>query len=106
MLLSFSFVSESFAQSPKADTAKHPGENASHVYFIISAGDEINAFFNDRPIQVSTIEDFNNYIQTHVKSLKDSWVVVTGKPKTGTYDEVIKTLKRNKFKHITTNIKD
>ena len=105
-LLSFIIVRESFAQTSKSDTAKRSGEYAPHVYFIISAGDEITAFYHDKPIQVSKIEDFNNYIQTHIKTLKDSWVVVTGRPKTGTFDEVIKTLKRNKFKHISTNIKD
>jgi hypothetical protein len=106
MLVSFAFGWKAYAQTSKTDTAKQTGEYAAHVYFIISAGDEITAFYNDKPIQVSTIEDFNNYIQTHVKTIKDSWVVVTGKPKTGTFDEVIKTLKRNKFKHISTNIKD
>jgi len=36
--------------------------------------------------------------------LKDSYVVVTGKPKTGTYDAVLKTLSHYKFKHVSTNI--
>jgi hypothetical protein len=88
------------------DTAKQGNDYAPHVYFIITAGTEITAFFNDKPIQVSTIEDFNNYVQKNIKSLKDSWVVVTGKPKWGTFDEVMKTLKRNKFKHIAANIRD
>lgn len=104
VVIGLTLVQISFAQTQKTDTAKQ--SNAPHVYFIITAGEEINAFFNDKPVQVTTIEDFNNYIQTHAKNLRDSWVVVTGKPKTGTFDEVIKTLKRNKFKHITTNIKD
>ena len=92
------------ANAQKADTTKK--DNTPKVYFIITAGEKINAFFADKPLQVSTIEEFNDYIQTNVKSLRDSWVIVTGKPKTGTYDEVMKTLKRNRFKHISTNIKE
>jgi hypothetical protein len=90
----------------KIDSSKMARDNSPHVYFIITAGDKINAFYNDKPVQVSTIEEFNNYVQTYVKSMRDSWVTVTGKPKTGTFDEVMKTLKRNRFKHITTIIKD
>jgi hypothetical protein len=104
ILICLSLGRHSFAQTQKTDTAKQ--SNTPHVYFIITAGEEINAFFNDKPVQATTIEDFNTFIQTNAKNLRDSWVVVTGKPKTGTFDEVIKTLKRNKFKHITTNIKD
>jgi hypothetical protein len=88
----------------KADTAKQAKENSIHPYFIINAGTEITAFFNDKPVSVSSIEDFNNYVQVNAKNLKDAWAVVTGKPKTGTFDEVIKTLKRNRFKHISQNI--
>ncbi len=94
------------AQAQKVDTTKQANDYTPHVYFIISAGSEINAFFHDKPLQVSTMEDFNNYVQANIKTLRDSWVVVTGKPKSGTFDEVMKTLKRNKFKHISTNIKD
>jgi hypothetical protein len=96
----------SHAHGQKADTAGKGNEYAPHNYFIITAGTDISAFFKDKPIQVSTVEDFNSYVQSNIKTLKDSWVVVTGKPKSGTFDEVMKTLKRNKFKHISTNIKD
>ena len=104
MVLFLGLTNQSFAQ--KTDTTKHGKDNTAHIYFIISAGTEINAFFNDKPVQVSSISEFNDYVQTNVKSLRDSWVIVTGKPKTGTFDDVIKTLKRNRFKHISTNIKD
>lgn len=104
MVLFLGLINQSFAQ--KTDTAKHAKDNTPHIYFIISAGTEINAFFNDKPVQASSISEFNDYVQTNVKSLRDSWVIVSGKPKTGTFDDVIKTLKRNRFKHISTNIKD
>ena len=102
LLLSLVLIHHSFAQ--KADTTKQSQDNTPHIYFIISAGTDINAFYHDKPVEASTLEEFNNYVQANVKSLRDSWVIVTGKPKTGTYDEVLKTLKRNKFKHISTNI--
>jgi len=90
----------------KPDTSGKAKSSTPKVYFIINAGDKISAFYHDQPVQVETIDEFNTYIQTHVKTLKDSWVIVTGKPKNGTFDEVMKTLKRNKFKNISTNIKD
>jgi len=86
-----------------ADTAKSK-EYVVRNYFIISAGTVINAYFKDKPLEIETIDDFNNYIQKNVKVLKDSYVVVTGKPKTGTYDAVLKTLSHYKFKHVSTNI--
>ena len=92
--------------SQKTDTAKHKIDNTLHIYFIITAGDEIKAFYNDKPVEASTVEEFNTYVQSNVKSLVNSWVIVTGKPKTGTFDEVMKTLKHNRFKHISTNIKE
>ena len=102
--MSLGIIHHSYAQ--KTDTARQPKDNTPHIYFIITAGEKINAFFNDKPVQASSVEEFNSYVQANVKSLKDSWVIVTGKPKTGTFDEVMKTLKRNRFKHISTNIKD
>jgi hypothetical protein len=99
LLLSITLAHLSYAQ--KADTSGKP--NVAHVYFIITAGTDINAFFNDKPIQASTIDEFNSYVQANVKSLRDSWVIVTGTPKTGTFDDVMKTLKRNRFKHISIN---
>jgi len=101
MMIGIVSINHSYAQ--KTDTAK-PKDNTPHIYFIITAGTEIKAFYNDKPLQASTITEFNDYIQANVKSMRDSWVVITGKPKVGTYDEVIKTLKRNRFKHISTNL--
>ena len=66
--------------SQNADTVKRIKENTVHPYFIISAGIKINAFFNDKPLSVESISEFNEYVQGNLKSLKDSWVVVTGKP--------------------------
>ena len=86
------------------DTVKPIKDNTVHTYFIITAGDKINAYFNDKPLSVESISEFNDYVQRNIKSLKDSWVVVTGKPKQGTFDEVIKTLSRNRFKHVSKNI--
>lgn len=91
-----------FAQS--RDTAKPVKDNTVHIYFIISAGETINAYFNDKPVEAESISDFNTYVQTNLKNLKNSWVVVTGKPKTGTFDDVIKTLSHYKFKNVTKNI--
>jgi hypothetical protein len=91
-----------YAQTP--DTVKPIKENTVHPYFIISAGTQINAFFNDKPLSVESITQFNDYVQANIKSLKDSWVIVTGKPKQGTFDDVIKTLNRYRFKHISKNI--
>jgi hypothetical protein len=91
-----------YSQIP--DTAKPARESTVHPYFIISAGIEIKAFYNDKPLSVETIDEFNDYVQRNVKSLKDSWVVVTGKPNYGTFNEVLKTLNRNRFKHISKNI--
>ena len=95
-----------YGHAQKPDTAKQAKSSPPRVYFIINAGEKISAFYHDKPIQVETIDEFNAYVQANVKTLKDSWVIVTGKPKTGTFDEVMKTLKRNKFKNISTNIKD
>jgi hypothetical protein len=102
LVICLGLINHCYAQ--KTDTAKLAKENNIHAYFIISAGTEIKAFFNDKPVSVSSISEFNDYVQANIKSLRDSWVVVTGKPKFGTYDEVIKTLSRNRFKHISKNI--
>jgi hypothetical protein len=85
-----------FGFSQKTDSVKH--------YFIITAGTTINAYYNDKPLEIETIADFNDYIQKNAKSMKESWVVVTGKPKEGTFDDVIKTLSHYRFKHISKNI--
>jgi hypothetical protein len=90
--------------SQKADTVKSNKENTAHPYFIITAGDAISAFFNDRPISAATVPEFNDYVQINIKSLKDSWVVVTGKPNSGTFNDVVKILSRYRFKHVTKNI--
>jgi len=86
------------------DTVKPVKDNTVRIYFIIAAGETINAYFNDKPVEVETISDFNTYVQKNLKSLKNSYVTVTGKPKTGTFDEVIKTLSHYKFKNVTKNI--
>ncbi len=88
----------------KTDTAKGIRANAPQSYFIINAGTTISAYFKDKPLSVESISEFNDYVQVNAKVLKDASVVVTGKPKTGTFDEVLKTLKRNRIKNITQNI--
>jgi hypothetical protein len=95
-------ISGCFAQT--TDAAKPVKDNTVHIYFIISAGTVINAYFHDKPLSIETISDFDQYVQANVKSLKDSWVIVTGKPKTGTFDDVLKTLSHYRFKHVTKNI--
>ena len=94
-------IEQGYSQRP--DTAKVK-VNTLQPFFIISAGTTINAFFNDKPLNISTIEEFNDYVQKNAKGMKDSRVIVTGKPKFGTYDDVLKTLSRNRFKNITKNI--
>ena len=94
--LAIFFGAIQYGFSQKADTVKR--------YFIINAGIVINAYYNDKPLEIETISDFNDYIQKNAKSLKESWVVVTGKPKEGTFDEVLKTLSHYRFKHVSKNI--
>jgi hypothetical protein len=86
------------------DTAKSAGKISVQPYFIISAGTVINAYFNDKPLNVETIAEFDDYVQQNAKKLKDSRVVVTGKPKTGTFDEVLKTLSHYRIKNVSKNI--
>jgi|KBSMisStandDraft_5_1062788.scaffolds.fasta_scaffold135009_3 hypothetical protein len=90
------------AQTP--DTAKPVKDNKVYHYFIINAGDKINAYYSDKPLDLETIEEFTTYVQTNAKILKDAKVVVTGKPKTGTFDEVLKVLSRYRVKNVTKNI--
>jgi hypothetical protein len=87
-----------------ADTARPVKDYPVHPYFIISAGPVINAYFNDKPLSIETISDFNIYVQKNAKSLKDARVIVTGKPKTGTFDEVLKTLSHYRIKQVEKNI--
>jgi hypothetical protein len=91
--------------SQNSDTARG-NKGASHPYFIITAGTQINAYFSDKPVDVETIEEFNDYVQKNAKVLKDARVIVTGKPKVGTFDSVLKTLSRFKIKNVTKEIKD
>ncbi len=100
--LCFSGISCCLAQTK--DTAKKAQDNTVHAYFIISAGTTINAYYKDKPLEIETIDDFNKYVQANAKSLKDARVVVTGKPKTGTFDEVLKTLSKSKIKNVEKNI--
>ncbi len=90
--------------SQSADTVKSARKIAVQPYFIISAGTVINAYFNDKPLSVETIAEFDDYVQHNAKILKDARVVVTGKPKTGTFDEVLKTLSHYRIKNVTKNI--
>ena len=86
------------------DSVKRVQDNKVHPYFIISAGDKINAYFNDKPLELETISEFNDYVQANAKNLKDARVVVTGKPKTGTFDDIIKTLSRYRIKNVKKSI--
>src|SRR4249920_2182917 len=92
LVLCLAGVNYSFAQTK--DTAKHANDYSVHPYLIINAGETINAYYNDKPLSVETISDFTEYVQHNAKTLKDARVVVTGKPKTGTFDEVLKTLSK------------
>ncbi len=80
----------------KTDTVK--------PYFIITAGDKINAYFNDKPLSVESVSEFTDYVQANAKSLKNSRVVVTGRLKIGTFDEVLKILNRYRIKQVSKNI--
>jgi hypothetical protein len=100
--LCFAGINQGYPQS--ADTSKSTGKAVVQHYFIISAGTVINAYFNDKPLSVETIAEFDDYVQHNAKILKDSKVVVTGKPKNGTFDEVLKTLSHYRIKNVTKNI--
>ncbi|HLA59810.1 MAG TPA: hypothetical protein VK622_13645 [Puia sp.] len=103
-LFAFCFAGISHAYSQSADTSKSAGKVVVQHYFIISAGTEIKAYFNDKPLSVETIAAFDDYVQRNAKILKDARVVVTGKPKNGTFDEVLKTLSHYRIKNVTKNI--
>jgi hypothetical protein len=104
ILFAFFFVGINHCYPQVADTTKSAGKVVVQHYFIISAGTVINAYFNDKPLSVETISEFDEYIQRNAKILKDSRVVVTGKPKNGTFDEVLKTLSHYRIKNVTKNI--
>jgi hypothetical protein len=103
-LFAFCFVGINHGYPQPADTVKSTGKIVVQHYFIISAGTVINAYFNDKPLSVETMAEFDDYVQHNAKILKDARVVVTGKPKTGTYDEVLKTLSHYRIKNVTKNI--
>jgi hypothetical protein len=103
IFLAFCLAGINHGYSQSADTAKSK-KIAVQPYFIISAGTMINAYFNDKPLSVETIAEFDDYVQHNAKILKDSKVVVTGKPKNGTFDEVLKTLSHYRIKNVTKNI--
>ena len=100
--LCFAGINHCYPQS--SDTSKSAGKVVVQHYFIISAGTVINAYFNDKPLSVETIAEFDDYVQHNAKILKDVRVVVTGKPKNGTFDEVLKTLSHYRIKNVTKNI--
>ena len=101
-ILSFAGLNHAYSQS--ADTSKSAQKIKVQPYFIINAGEVVNAYFNDKPLSVETIAEFDDYVQRNAKSLKDVKVIVTGKPKTGTYDDVLKTLSHYRIKNVTKNI--
>ena len=103
-LFAFCFTGINPCYPQSADTAKSTGKVVVQHYFIISAGTVINAYFNDKPLSVETIAEFDDYVQHNAKILKDARVVVTGKPKNGTFDEVLKTLSHYRIKNVTKNI--
>jgi hypothetical protein len=103
-LFAFFFTAISCGYSQKADTAKSVKKISAQPYFIITAGATINAYFKDKPLSVETITEFDEYVQHNAKVLKDAQVVVTGKPKNGTFDEVLKTLSHYRIKNVTKNI--
>jgi hypothetical protein len=103
-LLAFCLAGINLCYPQSADTAKSARKIALQPYFIISAGTVINAYFNDKPLSVETIAEFDEYVQRNAKTLKDARVVVTGKPKNGTFDEVLKTLSHYRIKNVTKNI--
>jgi hypothetical protein len=102
LVICLGLINTSIAQKP--DTSKQAKANIPQTYFIITAGEVIKAFYKDKPLSVETVAEFNDYVVANVKSLRDSWVVLTGKPGAGTYNEVLKILNRNRFKHISKNI--
>jgi hypothetical protein len=104
LLFTFCFAGINCCHAQSSDTAKPAGKVVVSHYFIISAGTVINAYFNDKPLSVETIAEFEDYVQHNAKMLKDSKVVVTGKPKNGTFDDVLKTLSRYRIKNVTKNI--
>ena len=103
-LFAFSLAGINHCYPQSADTTKSAGKVVVQHYFIISAGTVINAYFNDKPLSVETITEFDEYVQRNAKTLKDARVVVTGKPKNGTFDEVLKTLSHYRIKNVTKNI--
>ncbi len=103
-LFAFCFLGINHCYPQSADTSKPAGKVVAQHYFIISAGTVINAYFNDKPLSVETIAEFDDYVQHNAKILKDAKVVVTGKPKNGTFDDVLKTLSHYRIKNVTKNI--
>ncbi len=103
-LFAFCFAGINHCYPQSTDTSKSGGKVVVQHYFIISAGTVINAYFNDKPLSVETIAEFDDYVQRNAKILKDARVVVTGKPKNGTFDEVLKTLSHYRIKNVTKNI--
>lgn len=101
-VISLAGINQCYAQS--RDTSKSATKTAVKHYFIITAGEKINAYYNDKPLSVETVAEFEDYVQHNAKVLKDAQVVVTGKPKTGTFDEVLKTLSHYRIKNVTKNI--
>jgi hypothetical protein len=104
VLFASCFLAVNHCYPQSSDTTKSARKAVVQHYFIISAGTVINAYFNDKPLSVETIAEFDDYVQHNAKILKDARVVVTGKPKNGTFDEVLKTLSHYRIKNVTKNI--
>jgi hypothetical protein len=104
IFIAFCFAGINTCCAQSADTVKSAKKISAQPFFIITAGTVINAYFNDKPLSVETIAEFDDYVQRNAKILKDSRVVVTGKPKNGTFDEVLKTLSHYRIKNVTKNI--
>lgn len=104
ILFAFCFALANQGHSQTTDTSKSIKKVRVQHYFIITAGEKINAYYNDKPLSIETIAEFDEYVQHNAKVLKDAQVVISGKPKTGTFDGVLKTLSHYRIKNVTKNI--
>ena len=103
IISAFCFLGINYCYPQSADTAK-AHKAAMQPFFIINAGTTISAYYHDKPLSIETAADFDDYVQHNAKTLKDAQVIVTGKPKTGTFDEVLKTLSHYRIKNVKKNI--
>jgi hypothetical protein len=104
LLFVICFASGSCVLAQTSDKNKAAKDSTLRPYFIITAGPTILAYFQDKPLHVDTITEFNDWVQANAKMLKNARVVVTGKPKTDSFDAVLKTLSRFHIKDVSKNI--